>query len=251
MPNQKVEQSVDRILVTLDSLIDTRLGVIAQAFPDKVEKVLTRNYYDRIQDRFNGIDPEVYADLWKKRDVETLKKSMMTNMTLLLGSFIKSATNEVLGGNPPNALIFDINIHPYQLDEDERNDLLGVLEVHVGDAVEYNIISVPDEFLTPQHCKATYQVMVLYDFANWMRMHSGVFKEFRMPDVTIYAPQLLEKLPTPAENQEMIDAKLDPFEASRLAASPAFAIRFLTMDMYSIRDPVKDVKRFQMHHSNG
>lgn len=244
-----VESGVDRILVSLDSLIDTRLGVIAQAFPDKLGTVLVPAYYRRVQDIFNGIKPEVFADLWKKRSVETLQNSLMTNMVLLLGSFIKSAANDVLSGSAPNAMIFDINIYPYELDADERNDLIGALEIHVGDAVEYNIVSVPNEFLTPQHLKSTYKTMVIYDFPDWFRMHSETFKEFRMPDFIIYAPQLLEQLPSAEEAKEMVKHKVDPFEASRIAAAPAFMIRYLTIDMYSIRDASQDAKRTQIEHS--
>ena len=52
MDQAKAPQAVDRIMITLDSLLDTRLGVIAQKYPQRVEKLLTgRNYFDRLQDR--------------------------------------------------------------------------------------------------------------------------------------------------------------------------------------------------------
>lgn len=244
----KQAHGTDRILVTLDCLIDTRLGVIAQAYPDKVAKILNRKYYERIQDVFPGINQEEFKTLWKNRNTDTLKSSMMTNIHLLMESFIRSSAKDVMAGGQLSNMIFDINIHPYVMDDEERQDLIGILEAIVGDAPEYNIISVPNEFLTPQHCKANYQVMVMYDFADWMRMHAPIFKEFRMPDLLIYAPQLLEKLPSPEEAQEMEKAGVDPFEASRIAAAPAFGIRYLTIDMYCIRDPERDVKQLQMKH---
>lgn len=247
MPDQKVNQPVDKILISLDSLLDTRLGVIAQHYPDKMEKLLTKlDYFERLQDRFKGINPEQFAAHYKNRNVDTLKNSLMTNMTLLMGSFVKSAAKDVLSSGPQTNLIFDINIHPYQLDEEEKQDLLGVLEFHVGDAPEYNIVSIPNEFLTPQICKDQYSVLVLYDFAEWMRMHAPAFKEARMPNMVVYAPRLLEKLPTAEENKLLMEAQLDPFEASRIAASPAFTLRFLTVDMYCVRDAAQDAKRTQM-----
>ena len=250
MDQAKAPQAVDRIMITLDSLLDTRLGVIAQKYPQRVEKLLTgRNYFDRLQDRFPGITHEEFTALYKKRDEETLKNSMMTNITLLMGSFVKSAANDVLSGKDPTAMIFDINIHPYELDEETKQDLIGALEFHIGDAPQYNIVSYSNESLTPEVCKDRYAVMVMYDFADWMRKHAEAFKETRMPNMVIYAPRILEKLPTPEENKQLIEAQLDPFEASRLAASPAFTIRFLSIDMYSIRDGSEDAKRTQMQNS--
>lgn len=244
------EVAVDKILVSLDCLLDTRIGVIAQKYPEKVSKLLSgRSYFERIQDRFDGIEHEEFVELYKNRNVETLKCSMMTNATLLMGTLVKTSANQVLSGSAPVRMIFDINIYPYVLDEDERNDLLGVLEFHVGDAPEYNIVSIPNEFLTPVICKSQYAVLVMYDFPDWMRMHADAFKEFRMPDLLIYAPQLLEKLPTPEENKKLLEMNLDPFEASRLAASPAFSIRFLTIDVFSIRNAVEDAKRLMMEAS--
>lgn len=244
-------QAVDKIMITLDSLLDTRLGVIAQKYPEKLEQLIEgRKYFDRIQDRFEGIDHEEFVELYKKRDVETLKNSMMTNMTLLMGSFIKSAAEEVFAGNAPTGMVFDINIHPYQLDEEERSDLVGALEFHVGDAAEFNIVSIPNEFLTPSICKSQYAVLVMYDFPDWLRMHGEAFKVTRMPNMIIYAPRLLEKLPTPEENRKLTEMQLDPFEAARVAASPGFSIRFLTVDMFCIRNAIDDARRFQIKCSD-
>lgn len=243
--------TVDKIMVSLDALLDTRLGVIAQKYPEKLEKLLEgRRYFERIQDRFDGVDHDEFVELYKKRDVETLKCSMMSQITLLMASFIKSAAEEVFAGAAPTAMIFDINIHPYQMDEEEKSDLVGALEFHIGDAAEFNVVSIPNEFLTPAICKSQYAVLVMYDFPDWLRMHGEAFKVTRMPNMIIYAPRLLEKLPTPEENKKMVEMQLDPFEAARLAASPGFSIRFLTIDMFCIRDAVDDVRRLQMKHSS-
>ena len=243
----KAEPVYERILVSLDALLDTRLGVIAQKYPHLVSKFFHQRYYGRIQDKFKEV-PD-FDTLYKNRDKETLQNSLMTNITLLMGYFVRTSANEVLKGGQPNVLSFQINIHPYEMDAEEKQDLIGALEFHVGDAAEISVVSIPNEFLTPEACKEQYAVLVMYDFANWLTMHSEKFKQVRMPNMVVYAPKLLQKLPTKAEQKEMGEMNADPFEVAVIAASPAFSLRFLTVDTFSVRNPEKDVKRAQMKFS--
>lgn len=237
------EATIDKILVSLDSLIDTRAGVIIQKYPDRIDKVLTSKYYSRGVDVFETVRKEEFDELYSKRDVTTLKHSMMTNAHLLLASFIRSAVNESVAGGAETKLIISLNIHPYKLEPEDKEDLLGALEFILGEGCEFEVVSIPPEFLTPQICKDQYSVLVMYEFRQWMEMHAPAFKECRMPNVIIYAPKILSEKPSAEEMKEFTEAGMDPFEAARISAAPAFALRFVTVDVFCARNAVEDMKR--------
>lgn len=246
----KTELTVDRILVSLDSLIDTRLGTILDMDPKAFARVVNKFYYERVIDEFNGIDQEEFKRRYAKRDVNTLKKSIITNVTLLLQSLIKSAANEVLRAGPQTRMIIVLNTHPYELTSEERDEMIAAMQTIIGDSCEFECVRIPLEFLTPEIVKSQFSVMVLYEFADWMQMHASAFEHIRMRNVVIYAPMLLQKKPTVQEMREFNEKGLDLFESARIAASPAFQLQFLTTDVFSLRDPVRDAKMTQMKFSD-
>lgn len=246
----KTELPVDRILVSLDSLVDTRLGTIFDIDPKFGATRLNKFYYERSIDEFTGIDPQVFKDRYAKRDVDTLQRSLVTHVPLLLQALIKGAANEVLRAGPQSRMVFSINTHPYDLSEEEKAEILAALEISVGDSAEYECVKIPLEFLTPEYCKSQYAAMVMYEFADWMVMHAEAFKEVRMRNVVIYAPMLLRVKPSDQELREMSEKSIDPFDSARIAASPAFELRFLTTDVFCMRDAARDVKMVQMYYSD-
>jgi hypothetical protein len=182
--------------------------------------------------------------------VNTLQRSLVTHVPLLMQSLIKGAANEVLRAGPQSRMVFCINTHPYELTDEEKAELCAAMEISVGDSAEYECVKVPLEFLTPENIKSQYSVLIMYEFADWMRMHAEAFREFRMRDVIIYAPTLLEKKPTDKEMKEMAEMQMDPFDSARIAAAPAFQLHFLTTDVFCMRDATRDAKMVQMYYSD-
>jgi len=127
---------------------------------------------------------------------------------------------------------------------------VAAMQLIIGDSSEWECVRIPLEYLTPDIVKSQFSVMVMYEFADWMRMHAPAFEHIRMREVIIYAPMLLDKKPTDAEMREFNEKGLDLFESARIAASPAFQLQFLTTDVFCARDAKRDAKMAQMKFSD-
>lgn len=219
------------------------MGTIARYNQDKMDAILSDGYRKRYVDIFKGIKKEDFDKQYKERDVETLSSSMMTNIPLLLAALHKAARNEALNSGPQVDVKFKLNIYPYKLDDVTKEELKIVFDVHVSPDSEVDVIDVPLEFLTPAYCKENFAAMVMYDFKEWMTMYSEQFKEFRMTNVVVYAPEILDRPLSDEDRKEIQKAQIDIFDAAVFAAAPAFGLRFLTIDMFSMRDPEKDHQR--------
>lgn len=217
--------SAKRLLVTLDVLLDTRLGVIA-AFDDNIASTILNNpeYLLREHEDWslvsNGLITNDKVDaLYSARGgvntADTLNASLQTSILpfihqLLIESDLARMNNRT---EHDDELKLCVDIHPYELSLEYRDELLTILKELFGDSTDITITSLGLEQASPNTLYASYGGYITYEFNKWIKHHYLELSTSRMTDFTFIGPKLFEKdvskLEPAVKKRELLRFKLE------------------------------------------
>lgn len=164
------------VYTNLDTLFDTRLGLVRHYLPDKVESVFKhRLYWDR---RFTnwtrctkGEIKEHELDHLTTND-EVLRKSNITGIL----EYILHLTllhRENIGRNlvdKPLCLVIDT--HGYSFGDEEKEALRGMLcSVIQTDSFNVTFVDYGIQHLTPEFVDTSFGALVIYNAMEWLAVH--------------------------------------------------------------------------------
>jgi len=190
------------MLIDIDCIYDTRISTVSK-ISEKLSEELVADfkYHDRTHDSLWLLNPMInrqrYLDLYKSRDVNTLRKSITTPIISALYKQIVSSSQ--LPESHPEFFNFKIylNTHPYQLLDEE----LQAIKEHLSAAlnnVPVELVSYSLEEIKPSLLKGKYTQYFTYSLNDWTGIHLSDLKETPIPEIKIIAPLLL------LEGNEMI-----------------------------------------------
>lgn len=234
-------RETDVVLIELDALLDTRLGVLHQHHPDLAVKVLkTGKYRKRLIDRFGNITPTEFDELYSRRDMDTLKNSVLTNMPFFLQRLVKDCIVHTSVTNIEQQLCYMINVYPYKFEDESLIEMLkSCISYHMLDAVDIRIVSMAPEEITPQYLKENIDIIVMYRFQEWLYMHREEFLKFRCPAVTLVAPAIYWKeLPDAETINECKAIGRDPISIGQDQLAEFITARFMDVSLFSIHEAI-------------
>lgn len=224
------------ILVTLDSLLDTRLGTIAKINDEVFNKiVLDEKYHTRDTDVFEDIDIVVYKETYSNRNVETLSKSLLTNIILVLRDIISGLEKQAIMA-PHNAdTSVVINVYPYVLIDEELSEISKAISMHLSDLVKINFINMSPKELTPLYCKSNFAVMIMYDYGEWLETNAELFLVTQIPEITLFIPAIyFINKPTEEELNRLVRASAHPMKALKTLAMGIITLEIIDVTYFSI-----------------
>jgi len=228
----------ETIYVTLDVLLDTRLGTIARMGGDALAaSVLESGYHTRMSDDFLGVDKDVFKTQYKNRDVATLAHSSVTNAVFMVRHLVGVLAEQAIVRPYHDGVKVVVNYFPYELSVEEREAIGQALVVRLGIQTPPELVFITPENLTPSHCKQTYSLMIVYEFEEWLELHSAAFAHTRLPEVDMYAPALFCKLPTAEELERTTREAAHPVFAMEFYASPLIRLKLLDVRHFCILSP--------------
>lgn len=239
------------VLIGLDELLDTRMATIDLLSTEVARKIISSdNYHKRDVDEFDGINSIEYKIAYADRDNATLRNSVMTNVFLHLKGLVWQLKKQAVTGPMHDGVQLTVNIHPYSLSEEEREELARALQYRIngGDtnAVEQNLLKI--EFidlapknLTPAHCKASYGAMYMYNPWHWLNLHfkpEAFESAVRLPEVIIYAPRLFHDGKPDAQTLEQLKMEFegkapDPLTFDEMRVSPIAGVTLIDVMYFS------------------
>lgn len=172
---------IQKALVFLDTMFDTRLGCIAKVNPSVAAKIATdaklmAKYIGRANDDMSkfGIDQKTYKEEWDKRNAMLLPACTATCQSFLLGKLI--AQMEISTEHQPH--LYDgfevhLNIWPYGNMSDEVKQTLSMMfQKSSGLANPVKIVDIPITALTPALITTEqYSTVLIYDIDPWLTHH--------------------------------------------------------------------------------
>lgn len=181
-----------KILIELDALLDTRLGLVSQLNPSAAtQMVQDPNYYLRTSDNFSqwtGIPHEEYRKRWYNRDKSILPVSMVTHFILTLGKLLESAAQGAITDPVDDQLELVINLYPYVLSDEEARAITHAMLHYIPSTVHVTTVNIPYEDLYFGYLRKEYTTYIVYDFERWQTAQAVCLRQDVMPNVTIMTP---------------------------------------------------------------
>ena len=233
------------LLITIDVLLDTRLGAMSQVSDDMRSKVINdpkRRYWKRVIDDFDEVAGQGMTFLamnqYKNRNVETLKVSFPTEMLVELNFIALKMIAALIGDPLVDNIEIVINTHPYvDLTPEEKEGIMNALRFHMEEPIPIRCVSRSLEELTLADIRANWEMVFLYDFADWWKIHHATFASgdcIRAPQHKMVAPALFHgSLPT--RQDLMVDGvQIDPFDIIRMDMAEFIGLEFWDAQYFSL-----------------
>jgi len=241
-----MSDTLSGIYISLDALLDTRLGTLAKmGGTELVMQVLSANYHSRESDKFPGVNMDLFQALYANRDVHTLALSTITEVVGLLREIVASLMKQAVVRPFHEGVRIVLNTYPYQLTEEDQKQVMTMLAVKMSGFSQVEIpfkletVFLSDSELTPQYCKSNFSAMLMYDYENWLQLHQEMLLRQPMPEVTLYAPAMYHvQVPTEEQVREMkAQFSWTPFEAIEKAVRGGVFLQLLPSAVFSIINP--------------
>jgi hypothetical protein len=181
------------VLCQIDALVDTRLPSLARVNPEAAAKMVNEYYWQRLSDDFakytgGMVTNEAYQAQYAKRDVDTLRGSLCTNLCLSLTSMFANLCDQRINSPLVHDVKLTINFYPYHLDDDQIEMYLTSLAVFTNNEVKLDHVWMAPDEITPALLDADYSAYILYDFDEWMGLQEARFHNKVIPSITVFAP---------------------------------------------------------------
>ena len=184
-----------RLLISLDALLDTRSGTLFQLDQEASFRLLKSTYYAaRPWDQFPGFDMPKFKEAYANRDKKVLKYSSMTNTVGIIQDFIQRVMNKNLNAPIEMDVEIHLNVYPYVLSDSEKHILTAALLAKLPLNPKIEVVSYSLEQLNPFFLKSVYSTLVIYDFFDWIEIHSKneLIKKHPIPEITVFSHALLK-----------------------------------------------------------
>lgn len=212
IPKSPLEGPVDgktvehrEILIDLDCLLDTRLGLISTQSQENAFKCLINpDYRTRTEDTFfdQYLVGTIWKDYWDKRHELLLDdgfplviaSSAETLFPAIVHEYIRMEINDA--EHKPGVLEefkVSVNVFPYKLPQRELDELKIIIHQMFPHIKDVKVVSYETSQLTPAKIRREFDSYWLYDLPHWLNTHVEEFKTTVHPNTRIFAPRLMYK----------------------------------------------------------
>uniref|UniRef100_A0AB39CD99 Uncharacterized protein n=1 Tax=Pseudomonas phage RVTF4 TaxID=3236931 RepID=A0AB39CD99_9VIRU len=250
---------IRRIMISLDALLDTRLGVISNIDSDAAKHLVSsltyweRNYDDWYKLTGGRVPNEVFQKAWAERGGENTRRTLDACFESGLSPFIYQCLAEadinMMSGMTPieEEIGLAINIYPYDLSFQEKQELINIMQLKYGTELPVMVVSHSLEEMSPELLSSGYGMLVLYDFAEWFKIHHVAIVATLMSDFVVVHPKLFDRDPS----ELSLEQQKHEFLMFRLATQHNMDINYIDAGYFSLVNPrfssnpeplVRDVK---------
>lgn len=239
--SDKKDGDAEDIYLDLDSIIDTRLGTLAkmdQAYA--VTALDSGRYHKRMIDEFDGVSKEEFRKAYAERDLDTLRMSVLSNVVFFLRRLVKDSLVSAVIHQRVEKMCFTVNVWPYNFDDPGLVEMLiGCIRFHTYSTSSVRIISIPDEELTPEYCSKNFQIMIRYNWIDWMNKHKAFFEKKGIPGVVLVVPEIFyEAVPTEEDIHRLQLRKHNPFKMTEEITAPLVRLKHMPVSLFSIHEAI-------------
>lgn len=246
---------LQKLMFSLDVLLDTRLGILLEHYPEYAGDIVADRDGKRVkfQKRFTEEHPEIgldtagFRELYRKRTSSVLPNSMLTSLVLELKYIIRQIM-DTAESEPMrvSGIEIDINYAPYKdLSEVELEAIQFAIKRYVGYPIDVNMVYKSVGALSPQYLNnSDYVAMYIYDFEEWLKLHYGPLVQNHadcfMPSFTISVPAVMvskEVYKEVAEIEAPNGETIDPIVGLKAAFMELFKLEIDDTPLYSIAHP--------------
>jgi hypothetical protein len=232
----------ENIYLDLDAILDTRLGTLSVMGDEHPIKVLASGkYHSRMSDEFEGVSVQAFREAYAKRDIDTLKRSVLTNVTFFLRRLVKDSLVSAVMNQRVEKMCFTVNVYPYDFDDPSLVEMLiACIRFHTYSTSNVQVVSIPDEELTPEFVSKNYQIMIRYNWVDWVSKHKQFFEQRGIPSVTVVVPEIFyDVVPSQEDIDRLGMRKQNPFRMTESITAALFRLKHLPASLFSIHEGIR------------
>jgi hypothetical protein len=232
------KKRIETMMIELDCLLDTRFGTISKMGEDHLERIFTPAYLERDEDRFEGIDPQQFKEMYNARDEETLQRSVITAFVPRLKNLTQFLSESAIARPEYNGIKVAVNVYPYRLSESVLGEIRQCVSAWCGGFVPVELINIAPENLSPRFVKETFGVMMMYDYGQWFGKNKQAFNETLCLETHLIAPALyFNEKPDEKTLKDMIRNGFHPFQGAQMYGSQLIGLELVDVKYFSVVAP--------------
>ena len=238
------------IIVELDALQDTALGVIAAHNAGLgVKAVMDEEFWhSRVVEGMGSLlPPDVFDTLYAGRAsnaMEVLRNSPLTGVPLMIAKFVASHAANADARFYDSKMAIHINIWPYDMTPDVRDIYrrTAFKWFDIGPITDLQIVRFSPGELTPKYLNGAYTQMYIRDIRPWFKAQAEALAKYQIPLFTMVAPRIVRNVDKTLFDSIPSDKKsLDLFEETTRWHSGIIGLDFIDNRFFSyIPVPTED-----------
>lgn len=228
------------VYIDLDSLLDTRVGVVATKYPAAATMLMQEAYWLRESDDFSELTEgrvthAQFRQWWQERDKQALVTARPTNIIRILEELSESLVAAQVNLPFVSKVQYLVNYWPYKLEELEIQAIQQACEILTGNVVEVKMVNLTPQQLTPQWIKREVSLMVVYDYWVWMEAQKDNFATHPIPEVNLIAPAISHDHVITKEDRTIESfGEVNPFAISELLMSVYITVQMISPGFFSL-----------------
>lgn len=259
-----------KILVSLDSLLDTRLGAM-RAYSEGLFQHLWRDsaYYNRLVDdyeHFGAGTTLMWKNVYKQRgelknekgQFKVLALSNPTMMCAIVGVMLRDTYAQAIDDPIVKGCDVFINTYPYNLPEVDQNEISLAMEELIlpGDVEDgallfdskITCVYLPHEHLTVDAMREDWNTVIMYDWFDWFDVQAkAIYESKRGATLTGFiVPEMLREM---VKRKTLMDSngKLqNPFTEVKRTLALSFQLSFWSPACFSLPNPYDLIEATKM-----
>ncbi len=232
----KLNPLVSNYLLDIDSLFDTRLGVLSLLGDEAVDSLTHENYAKR-EDEATLLAIPGFKERWETRDKEVLQASQVSKFFATAMQLILDDVHDVTVALPNRKFFLYINTYPYVLNEVEKEDLILMITMQLHGRVKVSVRSFSLTALSPKTIAANcFGLVAIYEFEKWVKLHIDALYQLSLREVVVVAPALKEldarTIEEPNEIMVQLLERYTKWECLELALMEILALKYYPIAEY-------------------
>lgn len=239
------QQNPNNIYITLDSLLDTRLGTLIKInnkFAFNVsnnEKYYNRQIDDFEDDELGSLSKDNYDKVYSTFKNEIIHLSLKTKMYKFLKELCGILLEKTIATPYGSDIEVHVNIHPFNLNDEEIKLLSKAISFHLNNLYSVKIINISLEDLNCKHVKENYCAMIMYNYGEWMNLHQLQMQKREVKNVALYIPRInFVRLLTEEEVKDCTTDQGDIFDTLSIIVREFITMQFLPISLYCADLPI-------------
>jgi hypothetical protein len=231
-----------QLYIDIQALLDTRLGCLMGLHEEFALFVTKRkDYYTREIDCFTHpemgeLSRELFEETLSKQGPSVLDHSPMTCMVEWVRKWLEYFVVQEVNSPIKGGVNITINTFPFELDSEERIELIETLKVYWGPIFPMSVICVdPQKISLINDSHSTY---IFYYALDWLKANEQVINGASAFNKTVYLPKInLVRALTKEERTQLQQEGIDPFDLISEAFKMKLKVEFLPIQLYCIDAP--------------
>lgn len=238
------------ILVTIDSLLDTRQGTLLKINPDAAFEITSKeSYHARESDEFTSekygaLSTELFEKVKEKFKHEIIFNSLKTKMHLFLQELINGYVKLALSTPHVSTITLEVNLYPYAFTDTQVEYLMKALIAHLGNAAAISIVNFDLNALPLKSIATKYESIIMYNPVSWLNSRHNELKTGTLKELTLYLPRMNSvRSLTEKERKTVSKGMSDVYKFTEMVFAGFIKLNYIPVECYCADVPyTKSVK---------